>query len=178
MQVTATSLTSCTATVVGWLTIQVWAGAVGCIATVTWKELPAATLLWKVKAPFALTVRSSPPLSRRTRPDPLSPATVPPITTMLAAPPFPPEPAFPEPALPEPALPACPPVPAPPSFPLRDIPPSLPPLDEPCPPPPQSAPTSAMPRNNARRALLISRSVNDRAQMRGPPCHRPRQIVS
>jgi hypothetical protein len=47
--------------------------------TVTEKLLPLATGVWKVNAPLAVTDRASVPLSRRVRPEPLKPDTVPPI---------------------------------------------------------------------------------------------------
>ena len=46
--------------------------------------LPLVREVAKVKAPFALTARSSPPLFRSTRPVPLRPVTVPPMVYLFA----------------------------------------------------------------------------------------------
>ena len=60
------------------LTMQLWAGPVGCVMIVTLKALPLATGVAKVNAPSALMVRLSVSLFWRTRPVPDRPVTFPP----------------------------------------------------------------------------------------------------
>src|SRR5579863_10542651 len=78
VQVMLTLLTAAPAMVpVPLVTAQFWAGELGAVATVTAYGLPLATPVAKVKVPFALTDRLSPPLSFRTSPVPLRPDAVP-----------------------------------------------------------------------------------------------------
>src|SRR5580704_14550332 len=66
-------------------------GLVGCDPTVTTYVMPAATEDENLNGPLDFIVRLSPPLLRRTKPDPpMSPETVPP-RVLLAAPELPPQ---------------------------------------------------------------------------------------
>ena len=68
-----------------WLTEQVCVGPVGCVLTVTAKVPPLCIGVENENEPFALTVRSLPPLFCRTRPVPPRPLTVPPTVYELVA---------------------------------------------------------------------------------------------
>src|SRR3954467_13905319 len=68
-----------------WLTEQICAGPVGCVLTVTAKVPPLCIGVENANEPFALTVRSLPPLFCRVRPVPARALTVPPTVYELIA---------------------------------------------------------------------------------------------
>jgi hypothetical protein len=76
---TCTVVTFAVAEPLPFATVQVCEGVVGWVRMVTSKGLALAIAVAKVKAPFALIVSLSPPLSCKTRPVPVRPATVPPM---------------------------------------------------------------------------------------------------
>jgi hypothetical protein len=75
----ATLVTFAVAVPVPLATVQVCAGPVGWVRTVTLYVLPLAIAVLKVNVPLAVIVRLSPALSCSTSPVPVSPVTVPPM---------------------------------------------------------------------------------------------------
>jgi hypothetical protein len=80
---TATVTTFAVAVPLAPVTVQVSAGLVGCVTTVTAYASPLATAVANVNAPFAVTGKLSPPLSASTKPVPVKPVTVPPIVYVV-----------------------------------------------------------------------------------------------
>ncbi len=78
-QVTGMPVTFAKAVPLPMVTTQFCAGLEGCVRTVTAYVVPLAMAVAKVKLPFALTGRLSPPLSSSTRPVPERPETATPI---------------------------------------------------------------------------------------------------
>ena len=66
-------------------TVQFSAGLEGCVTTVTEKAALLSSRVPKSKVPLPLKLKESPPLSCSTKPEPVSPVTVPP--TVYFAPP-------------------------------------------------------------------------------------------
>src|SRR5215469_3694193 len=93
VQVTCTLLTLAVAVPEPFVTVQVCAGLLGCVDTVT--AYAPLTAVVKVNGPFPLIVRLSEPLSCKTNPVPARPVTVPPtvnvgVEGVLGVPPPPP----------------------------------------------------------------------------------------
>lgn len=82
LQVIATVVTLAVTVPLPVVTVQFCAGEPGCVRIVTEYGLPVATGVANVKAPLAVMVRLSPPLSWRTRPVPTTPVTVPPTVKL------------------------------------------------------------------------------------------------